>query len=139
MTRTHIPRILVLTLMLLCQLTAAMTIVCDEGFGKQVMEFILETCCDDVAGTEDTCEADAPCIESNHGECGPCIDAPLTLLLQKQEEQHTLSFGVHVAPVEFPAVVFATPDLRATTLRDTHRDGACGAVAEFSRTVVLTC
>ena len=135
----RLARLATLSALLLSQLVAGLTVICDEGLGGQVMEFLLETCCEAQVEAEHSCADDSTCLESLDGDCGPCVDAPLTLLLQKQEEQHTLSFGVHVAPVEFPAAVFATPDLRATALRDTHRDGACGTVAEFSRTVVLTC
>lgn len=140
MTRTtRLTRLVTLAVLLLSQLTAGLMVVCDEGLGGQFMEFVLEACCDEVAGAEDTCDTDADCVESSHGACGPCVDAPVIVLLQKEEDQRTPVLVAQVSPVEFGVALFASPCQRITARYDSCRGGVRGTVTEFARTVVLTC
>jgi hypothetical protein len=105
------------------------------------MEFILEQCCEAELDAG-LCLDDGECSDSHEfteGDCGPCIDSPLLLLLQREDEQPFLFTGVHSTRTELPTVLAKAPTTALTFHHETARAHAEGTVSLIARTVVLTC
>jgi hypothetical protein len=127
-------RIAAIVLLLLSQATAGMTVICDEGLGRHVMEFFPRVCCD----VADDGGSASPAAGSGQDDCGPCRDLTLAPTLQREEERRDSPACQRLAVAAFPDALQPPPPGASAC------DGASPAartptVSRLARTVVLRC
>jgi hypothetical protein len=130
-------RIAATVVVLLSQLSAGATVLCDEGLGRRVLEFVLQSCCE-VGVQAPACPEDG-CDELTRDDCGPCTDASVAPVLQRVEERPDGADG-NPPPAAGRLGGLPAPQAAARTAPTAPAARAApGTVALVARTIVLTC
>jgi hypothetical protein len=131
-------RLLAVVLVVLSQILGSSAVICDEGPGRQAVEFLTGGCCETPAATL-AASARAPTHQADpaDGGCGACHDVPLLQILREDEgrahaapDALTLAALPAAAPLGVPAPA-VTPGLLAPPPR--------AAAVHLLASVVLRC